>query len=50
MGTKKKQEPVKYIKEDEFKDFISLAASMCKEKNIDVNKVVGEININNCNK
>lgn len=38
------------IKEDEFKDFISLAASMCKEKNIDVNKVVGEININNCNK
>ena len=37
------------IKEKEFPDIISLAVSICKKNNIDVNKVINEININNCN-
>ena len=38
------------IKEKEFPNIISLAVSICKKNNIDVNKVINEININNYNK
>ena len=34
------------IKEKEFPNIISLAVSLCKENNIDVNKVIGEMNSN----